>query len=462
MNRAVFGACERTESHLVTNGTEIKFPDLNHDCILLIVEQLDFADLLSMAQVNHQFSDLAFAVFKQKYANTQFAIESYLNLEPHRPKPRDRKGPKYIEKFLMKLGGMRKDDDANEEEETQNNRRPTHFEHSDRIEILSHGMSLSTLKHFGKFMQKLKLILMDTENREAKQIIEFVNRFCSETLVEIEFVVRRKHALHGMTAAFEKVQHVILNRNLPQRGRNSLAMNESFPQLRELSMKMYNMESDYINCHFEHLEHVYLDGMVLSGIDGFLAANPHIRSVYLSDFYPNFLSKMNRMLPNLEELTLLQISAYEDRVQTFRNVRKFKLENSNSSPKYLLLPNLRELDVNFRPEGHDDWIKFLEKHNQVTKLRIRCVNLNDGQFQAITHELTNLVEISITSWYSISLDVNAIVRFLDNHSQFERFSVDLMDAEDIMKLRKKLDNKWTVTNSKFGAVLERQNGKFLK
>lgn len=448
-----YGACKKR-----TTKVSEPFKDLNSDCKLLILEQLNFADLLSMVQVNQELAHLAIGVFRQKYSDKQFIIENYLPKESFGGGNKiglgnfGKLGSGFIPKMLGKLAHLKEEDDEEEEIEEEKDE-PTHFEYSDRIEISNFEMSLKTLKYFGKRIQKLQLLIADTEFSQSKQIMQYVNRFCSESLVEIEFDVWRGQTLHHITNSFRNVEHVSFHGSIPQM---ALALNVTFPALQKLTFKSARGHTGYINSYFPYLEHISLSANILSSIDEFLAINSHIQSVYLAESPPNFLEKLNLLLPNLKNLTFAQLNIHDGQIR-FENVQTLTLEDSYSSPQNLLCPNLRELVVNLRTERYDNWIHFLKNHPFLTKLYLNSFDTTKEQFQTITADLPNLVEMSISSWNSVGIDANTIVEFLENHSELKRFHMDLFVGKDEEILRRKIDPQWTITNVKFGLVFERNN-----
>ena len=48
----------------------MNFDNLNEDCVFLILENLNCADLLSMAQINNKFSTLAANVYRRKFSHS--------------------------------------------------------------------------------------------------------------------------------------------------------------------------------------------------------------------------------------------------------------------------------------------------------------------------------------------------------------------------------------------------------
>lgn len=456
-----------------TQRIDGQFKVLNDDCMFHILEQLDFSDLLSMAQVNEKYGYLASVVFKQKYSDKQFVIENHLYKEPIKPVKRNRivqEASKKLTSLQNKFASIKKQfalknllrspmmfdtEDEDEWEEENNKNKPMFFEHADRIEILDHETSLMALKHFGSLIRKMKLAISNPEITQSKQIIKNVNRFCSDSLVEIEIDVGKGRALHHITIPFKNVKQVVFHRFIPQMGHNSLSMNETFPALQKITFKVFNQNAGYINDYFSHLEHVSLESNNFDGIDGFFSANSHIRSIHLTATFPNFLETLDTILPNLETLICENLNV-EGPIR-FGNVRKFELKDSNSSPRNLILPKLQELQVNFRTTRLHEWIEFLKIHNKLNKLSLKSFDMEKQEFQLLTANQPDLVDVSISIWTSTGIDIDAIVEFLENQTKLERLHLDFFVAVDKNLLQKRIDDQWTMTRTKFGLLFERKH-----
>lgn len=422
--------------------------------------------------MNEKYGYLASAVFKKKYSNMQFVIENYLYKEPSEHVKRNR----FVQETSKKLTSLQKKfasvkktftlknllrspfmdfetDNEDEWEEENNKNRSMFFEHADRIEILDYEMSLMTLKNFGSLIRKMKLVISNPEITQSKQIIETVNRFCSDSLVEIEIDVGKGRALHHITIPFKNVKQVVFHRFIPQMGHNSLSMNETFPALQTIVFGVLNKDAGYINDHFSHLDHVSLKFNRFDGIDEFLSANPHIRSIHFTASFPNFLEELNAILPNLETLTCENLNV--ERPFRFENVRKFALEEINSSPRNLIFPKLQELQVNFRTERLQDWVDFLKIHNKLNKLSLKSFDIKKQEFQLLTANLPDLVDVSISTWNSTEIDIDAIVEFLENQTKLERLRLDFLLDKELLQQR--VGDKWTLTRTMFGVLFERKN-----
>lgn len=63
---------EFTDENSVRN---MEFTDLNEDCVHLVFERLELADLINTAQINPTFANIASGIFRRNFSNFEFIIE---------------------------------------------------------------------------------------------------------------------------------------------------------------------------------------------------------------------------------------------------------------------------------------------------------------------------------------------------------------------------------------------------
>lgn len=389
-----------------------KFTDLNVDCMLLILEQLNFVNLLSVAQTNEKLSSLAAAVFKQKYSNMTVIISYGLG----------------------------------------------YHEFLDRIDIVDPEMSLQTLKHFGHMIQTLRLTIPKIETNQTKLLVQKVNEICSESLKTFALEVPYGYTLHDIKVPFKNVERLVLVQHLPLIGSNCLTMNATFPAVRQISFRTFYFDKmDKISGYFPHLEHIDLLISDISGVEELLKANSHIRSIYLAETPFGFMKTINRLLPNLEVLICDEMKHLPIPVR-FENVRRFELRGSYDSPEKMIFPKLREVSMNLRTERYDDWVTFLRNHDQVTKFHLTGIELPNSQFEGLTAVLPTIEDMTISTLIMSEIDKGVLFRFFENHSQLLRFEIDHLSGENKETLRNKFDMEWTFsdTNQKSGILMERK------
>lgn len=59
----------------IQQDKKIEFADLNEDCIRLIFDRLDLADLINIAAINPSVAYIATGIYRQKYLNYEIKVD---------------------------------------------------------------------------------------------------------------------------------------------------------------------------------------------------------------------------------------------------------------------------------------------------------------------------------------------------------------------------------------------------
>lgn len=420
-------------------GDKMTFDGLNEDCIIFILEKLDFEDLLSMAQVNENLRVLANDVFRRKFAKKKIVIYNYfLDEEPEEElgiiaKALTRLRFKFIEK---------------------RNANPATIINNESIEIMENVYnSLNVLKCFGNRIQKLKLVFGEAESDESQKILRFVNKYCSESLIDFELDVSEGNAFKCFKKPFKTIEHLSLRDFIPNIEESIPQMNHTFPVLHSLSLTPLRLMGNYIKCYFSHLEHLCLDVPYCTTIDDLLQINPHVKSVELAQATPQFMQNVNTKLPNLENLAIWDIELSQEMIQ-FENVKKFIAKNTLNSPRNIHFPKLQELQINFGDYCVEEWINFLKSHNNLSYLQLKYWKMDDKQFERLTKELPNLVEVSVVRFNGQFIGIYSILKFVEKHEKLMKLNLDACERNDYEVIREKFEFKWEIRNFRKGLSLE--------
>lgn len=437
------------------NGNQAKKIHMNMDCLTHIVEELDFESLLNMAQTCKFYSNFAAEVFRRKFTDKTFVIDYYSSLNLR----------KYLE---IGVGNVQKvwNRFTKYEDESSDI-------HGEYIEINRFDMILNTLRYFGKDIRKLKITIDNADSKESKIIRNFVNKYCSDAMIEFGLQIDKGNAINFLTKTFRNVQKVSFKNKLPVRGENGLSMNETFPALRILSLHRNSGNCDYLKNRLPSLEHVQINiGRFNSDlfIRKIFRANRNIRSVSLSEAWPALLRKVNNLLPNLEYLSVGTFEMYNgDEQIRFENVREFSVSGTLGSSLNILLPNLQELTIFLHdprtgeaiveglgePVGDIDWTDFMENHNHLRRFNLEYSRIIEQSkyFLILTDDLTNLEEMTVSSLHGEFIYIGAIERFIETHGRLVRF--ELQDCPDSDKeiLREKFANAWNIRTLHLNGLL---------
>lgn len=437
------------------NGNQAKKIHMNMDCLTHITEELDFESLLNMAQTCKFYSNFAPEVFKRKFSDKTFVIDYYSssNLRKYLEI-----GVGNVQKVLERL--TKYEDESNDIQ-------------GEYIEINQFDMILNTLRYFGKNIRKLKITIDNADSKESKIIRNFVNKYCSDAMIEFGLQIDRGNAINFLKKTFKNVQKVSFKNKLPVQGENGLSMNETFPALRILSLHRNSGTCDFLKNKFPFLEHVQINiGRFSSDlfIRKIFRANRNIRSISLSEAWPALLRKVNNFLPNLEYLSVGTFEMYNgDEEIRFEKVREFSVRGSLGSSLNILLPNLQELTIClFEPhtgeaiveglgEPVGDWTEFMENHNHVRRFNLEYSRIFEQSkyFVILTEDLTNLEEMTVSSLHGEFIYIGAIVRFIETHGRLVRFELEDCPDSDKEILREKFQNAWNIRDHLNGLLFER-------
>lgn len=411
------------------------------DCVLYISDDLEFHDLLAAAKINETCHDLATTVFKRKFSMKTVSIK-------YKKPVKKSKISNIMQK--MKRGGAKRGAPLE----------PAYSVNENTIEISNDfEMIADTLKYFGKHIQKLQMI-------RSKEIIELVNEHCWESLLEFRLTFKggNINALKYVTKPFERVERVFIegDGNMPKTASDILPMNQIFPALRNLSVVLDGWDNGFLYCHFPHLEHVYLN-ILLTYIKPMLELNPQIKSIEWDRFQGmDAFVQLTKLFPHLEHLTSdwMGLSPEYAKPIYFNNLKKLTMTRAfASTPTGFKYPSLQEFEVYDLNEWHvDEYIRFLQEHNQLRRFHLGYWNITDEEFEALTVEQTNLVEMTLERTRDVRfIGVNSIIKFIENHAHLMKFNVDACSADDYETIHQVFEDKWTIKDRVKGISMERIN-----
>lgn len=420
----ILGGAKKNYDNIITNQT--KLSDLNMDCMLIILDQLDFMDILNLAQVDNYFSMIAQTAFRRKFANNTIVLYNFVSEDQNNENG-------IIFNALSRLGIVEKEKVYHATLHYDGNLQITDFE-----------ACLKTLEYFGKSIQKLKLYSDNTDTKQSVIISKFIYKYCSDTLIEFGLDIIKGGAPFFFPKPFKKLEHITIGNYLPRIGRKTPPMNHTFPAIRKLTLNFHNKGSSYLNSYFPHLKHLNIEFVrSLDDIFYMLSLNPHIQSISYHQKSPQSLKKISEILPDLKTLTLWSFHPNYDEIY-FANLTKFSMKENSyefGSPKNLHFPKLQEASI-FINAFTEDWINFFKEHNQLKRIVLNYCNLNVAQFEHLTPFFQNAVDISINRRAEDLITTNTIITFVQNHRRLMKISLDLFTKNDETFLQERLGNNW--------------------
>lgn len=409
--------------------------DLNMDCQLAILEQLDFDTLRNVAQTNQHFAELATYIFKQLISSTKFSIHGTRNtntsLDASDLIARDLQHVWFenLSSYFIR------------------------FE-NDSFHSRNLGAILNVLKYFGDSIKKLAIFTAFVPDGGIhKSVGQMINEHCSETLVELEVLHFYADVFKYFTKPFRAVESVAFGHVINVDERDYLPMSQLFPNLKRLVLILDQMlNSSYIVRHLPHLNYLMIkDKSYQSSVDGDAAGlekliklNPQIRNINFESVESPRVKFVSEHLPDLDSLSLAGVDGGNQ--IHFRNVTKFVMRGI---PSFIRFDYLQEVHAICLTECNR-WIDFMQKHPMVEVLSVSVPELDAETFTIFTTHIPNVRVLTIKSqseechW----IKPENLINFLNKHNNLQRFSIfglELTTNQSIFeRLHEKLHMKWFI------------------
>lgn len=409
---------------------KLKITDLNLDVQHLILEQLDFADLLNVTDTNSSLSTVAVDVFQRRH----------------------------YEVFVESVDAGRTYDIK---------------EDGKCVSILNFDIILRTLKQFAGAIQHLTIRssgLPTVSNDEKTKIANHLNNGRSyDSLKYLELGFADNNSFGQFDLLFPEVEELLFFFVGNGVSSQSLSLNQFFPKLRRLSVGVDpDVDHSYLDHHFPTLEHLQLQATKYGWnqhnlIGATLEKNLQIRSIEI-DIHPfDYAVMVRRYLPNVENLTISSIWLKGDPVH-FEHVKNFRIKTSQvESLGRLFFNHLESLVINYSSEYFDTWLQFFKRNSNLSRLSIECFGTGVYKFIELTNELPNLIEMSISAHKLI--ETADVVQFIENHPKLIKLNCVLGiygNEEDVLEsLRDQFENEWLIQRKRKNGhnviVLEKKN-----
>lgn len=409
-------------------NTGVKLENLVNDILLHIFNHLDFDDLIYMSATNSKFNRIAEAVFLQRYADYELRIISSAKFG-QRPKF-------YVSEGLEKF-----------------------------IEIPEAEWIEDVFKYVGKWIHKLKI---ESDNMfNVTKLIDELITYTSESLVELDLNYIDWDTFESFTMPLNALEELRFSVDETVPSASMLPLNQLFPLLRRLFVSIYvDLDYNLLDVHFERLEHLeavinYYDAkeQQIQNFECLLRKNPQIRSISLQNYPRDYVTRLNRLLPNLENLTLYEFGDLKEAVH-FENVKHFRiLETAPSTLEKLTFSRLESIDMEFNDDDFAEWLTFFKNLRNLSKLSIHGA-MEITQLLEITSELLNLVELEIDTDGYMYVSAEAVIQIVHTLEHLVQFSFPAESFEEfasIKMIRNLIGNEWRIEQLDDRCYLERIN-----
>lgn len=319
----------------------------------------------------------------------------------------------------------------------------------------------SFLDNFGSVVQWIMIDFRLMSPEEGRQIVDYVNDKCAQTLRFLYLRGCKGEVLDGISIAFENVEEVSFSSNsthtltLP----SDRKLNRIFPNIRSLFIeKTVVSDWTFIDGHLPGLKNLFVTLPQLkdeneideSQITNFFKSNNQVEYLTITNTSLKLLSEANKILPKLTNLTLIHLSNdysnYQGAPINFATVKHLKLTPSHAEdiPDNTMFDHLEGLTLNLTQNHFNDkWLQFVanQVNANLTVLFLDAADLIKEQFLAIAEQMPNLetVHISCDSRFV----ANDIVDFIKKSKSLNEIELTIQMADtETDRLRSILSGRW--------------------
>lgn len=422
-NDATFTPNHRDCHHKTPNPNSrstTKLTDLNFDVLFEIMADLNVTDLFNLARSSAKLSDPVSESFRRKYKNYRVEIAQEnpgrANIDP-----------------LIPTQGV----------DVENN-----------LRINDLPTAIGILTHFGHLIRHLVVQNHVFNRNESAAIIRCLEKYCADSLTQLNIDFIKGDTFTHFTKPFSNVEELSLIVEARRIKIGVLPLNQLFPRLRQLTMKLYS-DIDY---SFVYLNFLQLKSLSLGAsyeiwgpkdhVEELLRKNPQISSFDGRNFPKDYAKVISRHLKTLENLTLYEFDIGNDSVR-FENVKRFNLYDvASSSIVNLSLPSLESMEFFYSSNLLAEWTAFFRNHRNLRRLHL--MEPDDDMsvpLVELTAELQDLIEVTFECRTRIR--AQTIIKFIENHEKLTRFELlsTNLRRNTLTILEKRFENEWHIFNS---------------
>lgn len=407
------------------------FADLNVDCKLLILDEMDIISLVKIAEMNRQFQILAIDAYRRKF----------------------------VEKLIIIT--------ASKDSEISHS-----VEYDDSFHTNDPIVTEKLIQYFGSLILYLKIDIKSGEE-QLHNIMALTNRYC-EKLKRFTLRTNAKNALDRVVKPFYTVEDVILINIFHNLTTQNMELDQIFPKMHSLTMdRVVNNDWSNFVLVYPNLMHfncqlLYLDTLAESSVVEIIKLNPQLRSLSFSGIRLKLLDIVNTHLLQLETLDLGWgdlISFGTQHVNEIHFERVSDLTMSDVSFFHMLtFDRLKHIAFRQIPTDIEEWLIFIERNSNLSTLRIINEEVSEPVLLRLIGNIPNVEEISFPMKSDANMSV--IAQFLTENTNLT--SLTLSTKHDRTEnIKQQLDNlgdsfgrlplsQWTASESQSGYQFQKK------
>lgn len=212
-------SCYGVASKMERVAFPTKITDLNFDVIFVMFDNLEFAELLNIAQAHSKLQFIAKKIFVRKYGE-------------------------------YKIQAREANNHYRGEEECEIS------EEGKYIKIYEYQTILETLKVFGSVIRKVHINNNSIEKDRLRKINRLINQHAAASLTHFNLHFIKNDTLQQLYVPFVKVENLVMHID-KELSANIKSLDQMFPNLKKLKILFYiDVDCNFIDCAMPYLEHL--------------------------------------------------------------------------------------------------------------------------------------------------------------------------------------------------------------
>lgn len=293
------------------------------------------------------------------------------------------------------------------------------------ISIDDRVVALNILERFGHLIQKLAIRY---SSDDLNEIINSIGLHCADGLIQLEIDSFDVKLFEKFQKPFKNVEILSIVGHFNRVAASNLSFTELFPVLRELSLNHVEInDPKSLLIEIPTLRHVHINAyqfnmtnhLTENQFQDLLRKNSQIESLKLDNGNRELLKLINRIVPKLESLELVNYNPSVDSdLIVFENVENFTISHSlESAPNGVDFPNLVEFHAVDFEEYSNEWIHLVQRSKQLKRIYIGSTSISNEQIEKLANISSNLTDIFIEAQAIIKDET--IVKLVRNSRSME-------------------------------------------
>lgn len=327
--------------------------------------------------------------------------------------------------------------------------------------IIDYSLAEKFLSLFGDLIESLAIEFVSIPTNRHKIIGDFVNLYCSGTLIDFEVNNCSEGTFDGMKKPFKRVESVIFDGEWENLNNNSLSFDQLFPEMRSLALIYstgYILEKNY-----PKLNELSLNAPNLNLIK-LLQSNPQIQELTVRHSSAKFLKIVSDNLPNLEVISFdvpYDLDPSNAMPINFDSVKNASINDLNGRIKNckFRFENLNSIEVLVEEDVSAEWNLFMTSFDRQKSIIISISNFTENVLNNLSSNLNSSIEVRLGC---NPIEMEPLANFLNSNKELKELVLNCPKNTQSFfdRLDYWLDEEWKiapVNNSKCSAMLTKMD-----